>query len=788
MTNKFGIYVINSKFELKFPHKTRKHVTFSFIYNLYIGTALINVTAMKKLTFLYIAFFSMGAAYAQKTIKKPYRSVLLQQKNQPPSPAKPAKINTDQLITKGTYSGKTETTTFQPNYGAKKGNPESATANNANNLGGLTDGGSLLNNNTSNNNSNNTLGSLTDMPSLTSHSPALTKNNTAQPSNTSLEPLVPLTTKINTNNTTSNQKSIETVDPKLMGSQSFTGTYKNVNGTTMPPLSPLNVNDNNGKSSSGDNKTDNIERRRATAGSKTVMPELAPIEGSSAASQANKSGMPELAPIEGQTNLNKSKSAMPELAPIGDENTGSGNYSGNNNEGKINTNLRGYYMPRGTSMVAKPGLSFVMKPGIPTSDPAEEKNKNEESNYVKPSAGGGMGMPALAPIETEATPKKEAMPELATIENTAVTSSTPVMPELGVIETNNQNIAAPVNNEFALAPIEPQTSQYQTQQQQQYQQQGLQRYQTQPQTYNYNANQPVTAKKTVTPPCKHVHAANCPCCNAKKKYIPRKRTYRRPVVYRQPTVIAYQQDPQQTRANERIVYVPVQPQQQQQQYQYQNPQQVAKPQQKVVYKDYTNTYTKPTTQPQPCNCGGTTQAQAPSPAVNKEGKRYYNPTNYSPSLISGPTSGDYPMASSQSDINMRYGFYLNQRGKYGVSLYNDYCTVLLSQNGKILEYRINGDPSLDPNTYKPKLNYFGSPESVAGIPIEYNYNRSVHKMGNIKFDYDFEGFFKSVGDSKVNYTSRSSLQSVDGVTVHYDAQGNVTSVDPNNGLINFNPQ
>jgi hypothetical protein len=135
---------------------------------------------------------------------------------------------------------------------------------------------------------------------------------------------------------------------------------------------------------------------------------------------------------------------------------------------------------------------------------------------------------------------------------------------------------------------------------------------------------------------------------------------------------------------------------------------------------------------------------------------------------------------------MNYAFYLNPRGKYSVGVFNNNSTIIISQDGKFKEYKIN-DGSIDPNNYKPKLNSYGYPESVAGVPIEYNYNTTVHKVGNVVFTYDFEDYFKTVGNSNVNYTSHSSLASVDGINVHYDEKNNVSSVDANNGLIQFNP-
>jgi hypothetical protein len=265
----------------------------------------------------------------------------------------------------------------------------------------------------------------------------------------------------------------------------------------------------------------------------------------------------------------------------------------------------------------------------------------------------------------------------------------------------------------------------------------------------------------------------------KKTYYTKKKASPKTVVY------AYKQDPIQTKNTERIVYVPLQSEQEQikqpKQQVYTPKEEPSQNKEKVVYRDYTNVYSKESPLYQtPCNCPQSNQQAT----IAKDAKSYYNPNNYAAGLNSGPTSGDYPIATSASNADMKYTFYVNPRGKYGVSIYNNNFSVLLSQNGKVMEYKAYGEGS---NTGNPKLNYFGSPESIAGIPIEYNYNRTVHKIGNIKFDYDFEGFFKTVGNSMVFYNSRSSLSKVDNINVKYDASGNVTSVDSNNGVIQYNP-
>ncbi len=468
---------------------------------------------------------------------------------------------------------------------------------------------------------------------------------------------------------------------------------------------------------------------------RTKMPELAPIEGASdVANNSNgysknqNGGMPELSPIDGQTNVTvkANQSTMPELAPIEDERTEEPKQTSNHNQGLNQENpnrVRGFLIPKGTLLKANETKSYIIKPAAPVKNIVPFKlDDSDELQSTKPSAGGGMGF----------------RPDVEEINSNYVSA-------LDVIETPIQN----------------------NQTQQQLQQ---------------------AAKN-------HQHDPNNPCCKVqmsyatKKKVVYKKPVYRKKKTYtQQPVVYTYKQDPVKTQNTERIVYVPIQQlQQETKTVQVYKPQVVPQPvqqpvksQDKVVYRDYTNTYTKanPSQTPE-CNCPGTNQ----NAGGNKDNKRYYNPNNYANGLNSGPTSGDYPVSGSSSDVDMKYTFYVNPRGKYGVSVYNNNCSVLLQQNGKVVEFKIYGDPKTD----QPKLNYFGSPESIAGIPIEYNYNRSVHKIGNIKFDYDFEGFFKTVGNSNVFYTPRSTLSKVDNTNVRYDAGGNVTSVDQNSGIVQYNP-
>ena len=518
--------------------------------------------------------------------------------------------------------------------------------------------------------------SLTDVTSST--------NIINQPLNSipSLEPLVDYP---------SNFKSVETIDPTLMNQNK--------------QLAPLTQN-----------------QSKSTG---RLIPELAPIYSSGEKSDTKKtsgSQLPELAPIESGYVKPNSGSDIPELAPLEQNKT--------NYDGKSNSNQKGMVMPTGTKLSSQNG-SFIFKP-ITQVQISEESSDNIYGPYRnRTSAGGGMGMPALAAIETYVKKDESTMPALAKIEKLE-TPKTDIIPALAPIEPGytKTEYTAP-----ALAAIE---------------------------NFKY---QPI--KKT-TVPCQHIHDPNCPCSHAPvKKPVAKKKTIAKSGSSKPKVIYVYKQAPQQYN-NERVVYV-----QNSQNVQTEQPQEQPK-QQMVLYRDYTNVYNKQ----------NQNQSQQPSTKSSnlQDAQKYYNPSNYAQGLSAGPTSGDYPMTNTSADVNMKYTFHVNEKGKYGVSIYNDFCYILLSQNGKVIEYRSSSDPSYG----KPRLNFFGAPTNVSGIPIEYNYNRSVSKIGSIRFEYDFEGFFKKVSSSNVFYTSRSSLSNVDNIYVRYDGGGRVSSVDPNNGIVSFN--
>ncbi len=438
--------------------------------------------------------------------------------------------------------------------------------------------------------------------------------------------------------------------------------------------------------------------------------------------------LPELAPIDGGMIKTSSKNILPELAPI----EGGGVKSKNQtnipelapieaeNQQRSSNNSKGMFIPTGTKLSSEKGSSYIFKP-ITIVEQKENISTDNIPFRNKPSAGGGFVLPELAPIEASKTAKNDIIPELAPIEKISEPKNE-IIPEL-----------APLDNVHYQQPIKQNLT-----------------------------------KKGV--PCVHVHAPNCPCYHpnvSKKTYPSKKKTYTsRKKTYGQKVIYVYRDAPKTEQTNDRIVYVS------QQKTEYKQEEQQKQPM--VLYRDYTNVYNK--------------QNQSSSNPVNtkpsnlQEAQKYYNPGNYAQGLTAGPTSGDYPMTSSNYDATMKYTFHVSDRGEYGISVYNEQIYILLAQNGKVLEYR----STVDANSSKPKLNFFGAPTNVAGVPIEYNYNRSVSKIGNVKFEYDFEGFFKKVGSSNVFYNSKSKLSNVDNIYVRYDASGNIISLDPNYGLIQLN--
>lgn len=581
-----------------------------------------------------------------------------------------------------------------------------------------------------------TLGTISDeVPSLlTPIIKPVNKPQAPRPNTESIDPtlLANATKKVASTTTTANgfvMPALETIDPNFVNPLKNKAT--NFSTSVMPELAAID----GAKTSSNTTVMPElaaIENGKTSNYKTTVMPELAPIEGATNAGTGYSNKMPELAPIEGvvpgKSNQNKDL-GMPALAPIYKEDNQS-NTSSNYNS----NNPRGMVMPAGTILAAQKKVAYIFQPAVP--QPANQ-NKEVTVNY-KPGAGGGFIMPELDKIEVNTTAStSSAMPALAPIEKMA-TEQKEMMPKLALIE--EQNVSTVYYNQPRLTQ-----------------------------------NQPIA--NTATKPC--------PCLTPKKKkwYPPKKKYYYKPPA--QP-VVKYVEQPSQT-----IVYVPVQQQQQTnpptppvKQVIYQEPVQQQAPKDNFTYRDYTNTYKKEQNYKNPCNCGNQ-QPQQTKPTIftkSEDPSAYYDPSKYS-GVSAGPTSGDYPVnpTNAGADVGMRYTFFVNRKGEYSVKVFNNLMDVLIRQDGKVIEYKVNSPQDAN-NT--PKTNYFGSIDNIAGVPITYNYNRSVNRIGNIDFTYDFEGFIKTIGGTQVLYNNRSRLSQVGNVHVTYNG-GSVTSVTPNSGMVVF---
>lgn len=493
------------------------------------------------------------------------------------------------------------------------------------------------------------------------------------------------------------------------------------------------------------------------------MPDLVPInERGVSATPKPSNGMIDLAPIDGGVVLQKPKSSttMIDLAPIDNANNGAPTFAdieaikNNTKSNRAVTAEKGLQLPKGTILASQLGLSYIVKPAIPKQQIDSFSNIDNQTQNFRPKAGGGFNMIDLAPIESDAVVKSSqnnGMIDLAPIETTSVaTQSQTTMIDLAPVETNNYQPPAENN-------VRSYSQNYQPQQAPVY-------YQPQPKQVYTN-----TVRKKWKP-------NPCPCAVPKRKwYPPKKRTYSytKPAPKQPAPVVKYIDRPRET-----IVYVPIQ-QQQQQKVEYKQPAQQEQPQEKIIYKDYTNTYKKTETYNKTCNCNNQQQATSSTP---KDPSQYYNPANYA-GVSAGPTAGDYPVNSS-GDKNvgspMQYAFYVNPKGQYSVSVYNSYASILISQNGSVVETKIN-DQQTAANT--PKTNYFGSPESMGGIPIEYNYNRSVNRIGDLQFTYDFEGFIKSIGSTNILYNSRSKIAQVDNIFINYNGTEAISVSPPNTGRV-----
>ena len=559
-----------------------------------------------------------------------------------------------------------------------------------------------------------------------------------------------------TKSSTSNTGDLAPIDPQDLSAYN---ANKNktavVSNTTMIDLAPVDV--------APSNLTNTIPTS-ANSKQSIGMPDLVPINerGNTVPTKVN-SGMIDLPPIEGgsTTTVTKQSFGMPDLAPIENDGNTTQNLADINNSknnqvsNKISTAEKGLELPKGTILASQLGLSYIVKPSVPRQIIDSFRNRENEVQSFRPKAGGGLSMIDLAPIERDATinaNKNTRMIDLAPIESSVVSSNQTSMVELAPIEANYQ---VPSENNVV--------GQYQA-----------------PTAPIYYQQQPKRAYVKTSAPRKKWKPNPCPCAVPKRKwYPPKKRTYSytKPAIQQPATVIKYIDRPRET-----IVYVPVQQQQQQQpQQQVENkqPAQQEQPKDKFVYTDYTNTYKKTETFNKACNCN---QQQQTSTAAPKDPAQYYNPNNYV-GMNAGPTSGDYavnPSSNKNPSAPMQYAFYVNKKGEYSVSVFNSYASVLLQQNGKIIEYKIN-DQQTSTNT--PKYNYFGAAESIGGIPIEYNYNRSVNRIGDVQFTYDFEGFIKTIGNSTVLYNSRSRISQVDNIFINYNGTEAVNVSPANTGKV-----
>jgi hypothetical protein len=516
---------------------------------------------------------------------------------------------------------------------------------------------------------------------------------------------------------------------------------------TVPPMS------NTGKSIGMPDLVPIDQRNGNATKVNNGMIDLAPIEGAAAIQKAKpNSVMIDLAPIEGGTTTNKQNIGMPDLAPIVDENNGAPTFAdieaskNNQKTNKLVTAEKGLQLPKGTILASQLGLSYIVKPAVPKLLIDSSNNSDNQVQNFRPKAGGGFGMIDLVPIDNNISVKPNqntTMIDLAPIEYNVANQSQTSMIDLAPIETNN--FQPPAENN-----VRSFSQNYQPQQAPVY-------YQPQPKKVYTN-----TIRKKWKP-------NPCPCAVPKRKwYPPKKRTYSytKPAPQQPATVVKYIDRPRET-----IVYVPVQ--QQQQKVEYKQPAPQEQPKEKFVYTDYTNTYKKTETYNKTCNCNNQQQVNT----APKDPSQYYNPANYA-GVSAGPTAGDYAVNPSDKIIGapMQYTFYVNKKGQYSVSVFNSYASVLISQNGSVIETKIN-DQQTAANT--PKTNYFGAPESMGSIPIEYNYNRSVNRIGDLQITYDFEGFIKSIGSSTVLYNSRSKISQVDNIVINYNG-AEATSVSPPN--------
>ena len=148
----------------------------------------------------------------------------------------------------------------------------------------------------------------------------------------------------------------------------------------------------------------------------------------------------------------------------------------------------------------------------------------------------------------------------------------------------------------------------------------------------------------------------------------------------------------------------------------------------------------------------------------------------------------YYLTPAVNPDELKVTFFVNQAGKYTVSIYNAGYIINLSQFGYILDYSFRPELKKDANNSSIHKNSLGLVDNIAGTTIEYSEIHTVTKVGNWVIKYTFDDMIKSIGIYNVYYNSNASLKKIDHYKVVYDQSKVAFGVEENGGLVIFKPE
>ena len=151
-------------------------------------------------------------------------------------------------------------------------------------------------------------------------------------------------------------------------------------------------------------------------------------------------------------------------------------------------------------------------------------------------------------------------------------------------------------------------------------------------------------------------------------------------------------------------------------------------------------------------------------------------------------SSPYYLAPAGNPDELKVTFFVNQAGKYSVSIYNASYIINLTQFGYIQDYSFRPELKKDATNSSIHKNQLGLVDNIAGTAIDYSESHTVTKVGNWVIKYTFDDMIKSIGIYNVYYNSNASLKKIDHYKVIYDQNKVAFGVEESSGLVIFKPE